>query len=726
MESENRVSEAISRCRTFKRKIGPFQINLNPVVSIISAVIIWGLMIWSIVDTERASREMGKGKAWISETFTWFYIITQDAWFLFLIIVYFSKYSNMKLGRDDEEPEFSDVSYFTMLFSAGIGIGLFYYGVAEPLFHYHPGEEYGNRFWNRYTDNQRAQDAINITFFHWGIHGWIVYTLVGLLMAFIAYRKGLPMTIRSCFYPLLGDRIFGVVGDIIDIISVVPTMFGIATSLGIGVLTLNSGLNRMHSGVEETTNNQIIIIWAVTCLATISVVSGLKVGIRRLSEVCFGLGIFLMLFVFFHDNTWFFLNLYVQSIGYYFQYLVQYAFHTDAFAQLANAPDGKQAPNWMADWTVFSWGWWITWSPFVGMFIAKISRGGTVRNFINATLTAPILYIFIWFTIFGGAGLKMERDAAIAGINCSSELGGTNATEPLNRLFRLSCRTESQMYFDVIQQYGNNLGGFLKVVSLISAVLYFVTSSDSGSLVIDCLTANGNPNPPVIQRVFWAFTEGACTTTLLKAGGTKAIDALQSFAIALGLLYAVILNLMCLSLWRTMQMEAGDYDHHRNTFSSSLISVFDKPSWRRVLDILIWIVAPWWPAGRAAGMLYMKSPVRYMVVMASLFYGWVLLEILQVVEPGLAYVGWVVLIFFFVYLASIRLAIREHFEIKSSTIEDAILVSVFYPLAVDQMYRHMLIEGKSKKDDPGTGSVDLPEVFINEKNDECQQKLETV
>lgn len=569
---------------------------------------------------------------------------------------------------------------------------------------------------------------MNITFFHWGIHGWIVYTLVGLLMAFIAYRKGLPMTIRSCFYPILGDRIFGIVGDIIDIFSVVSTMFGVATSLGIGVKTLNSGLNRMHSDVEETTNNQIIIIWSITCLATLSVVSGLKLGIRRLSEVCFGLGIFLMMFVFFHDNTWFFLNLYVQSIGYYAQYIVQYAFHTDAFAQLDNAPDEKQAPNWMDEWTVFYWGWWITWSPFVGMFIAKISRGRTVRSFINATLSAPILYLFLWFTIFGGAGLKMERDAAKAGINCSSILGGANSTEPFNRMFRLSCRTDSQMYFDVMQQYGNNLAGFLRVVSLISAVLYFVTSSDSGSLVIDCLSANGNPDPPIIQRIFWAFTEGACATALLKAGGEKAIDALQSVAIAAGLLYAVILNLMCVSLWRTMQMEAGDFDHYRNTFSSGLVSVLDNPSLRRFLDIAVWIVAPWWPAGRAAGMLYMKSPYRYMIVMATLFYGWILLEILQVVEPGLAYVGWVIICFFLAYLTTIRMDIREHFEIKSSIIEDAVVV-IFYFLAVDQMYQHMQIQEQTKKDDPGAGSylmktVDAPEIVKGGNGN--QQKPEIV
>ena len=512
------------------------------------------------------------------------------------------------------------------------------------------------------------------------------------------------MTIRSCFYPILGDRIFGTVGDIIDIFSVVSTMFGVATSLGFGVMTLNSGLNRVSSSIEENTNNQIIIIWVITCFATISVVSGLKLGIRRLSEICFGLGLFLMLFVFFHDNTWFFLNLYVQSIGYYIQWLIQYAFHTDAFAQLGNAPDGKEEPNWMEDWTIFYWGWWITWSPFVGMFIAKISRGRTVRSFINGTLSAPILYLFLWFTIFGGAGLKMEREAALNGINCTSEFGGTNATEPKDRLFRLSCRADSQMYFDVIQQYGDNLGGFLRIVSLISAVLYFVTSSDSGSLIIDCLSANGNPDPPIVQRIFWAFTEGACATALLKAGGKSALSALQTVSMAAGMLYAVILNLMCVSLWRTMQIEAGDYDTCQSQFSSSLVSVFDSPSFKRFLDILIAIVAPWWPAGRAAGKLYQKHPWRYMVTMAVLFYGWVLMEILEIVEAGLAYVGWVVLCGFFAYLVGIRLAIRDNSGIRSTLAEDAIVVILFYPLAVDQMHQHMLAEEKNKKDDPGLGS----------------------
>ena len=344
-----------------------------------------------------------------------------------------------------------------------------------------------------------------MTLFHWGVYAWVVYSLVGLCMAFATYRNNLPMTIRSCFYPLPGDWMYGVIGDLIDIISIVSTMFGVCTTLGLGALTLNSGVNRVSSKVSESINNQIIIIWVVTSMATISVITGLKVGVRRLSEVCFGLGVALMLIILFYDNTFFLLNLYVQSIGYYLQNFTQIGFHTEAFAQLGNAPDGRQAPQWIDAWTIFYWGWWVSWSPFVGMFIARISRGRTIRSYINATLTAPILFSFLWFSIFGGAGLNMEREAALKGINCSDEFGGTNSTKPLGRLFRLSCRGESQMYFDLLQQYGD-IGQFLNILSLIAIVLYFVTSADSGSLVMDSSAANGNPDPPIIQRIFWAFT----------------------------------------------------------------------------------------------------------------------------------------------------------------------------------------------------------------------------
>ena len=699
--------------RTFKAKLGPFHINLNPVVTLISASVIWGFAVWAMVDTDNVTEYMAEGKRWITDKFTWLYIGTQDAWFLFVLVVYFSKYGKMKLGRDDEEPEFSDAAYFTMLFSAGIAIGLFYFGVAEPIYHYEPGTPYGNRYWGRYSDNQRAQDAINLTLFHWGIHGWIVYAVVGLLMAFVAYRKGLPMTIRSCFYPLIGDRMYGWMGDLIDSLSVIATMFGVCTSLGIGVVTINSALNRVNSDIEENTNNQIICIWVITAIATISVISGLKIGIKYISEVCFTLGMFLMMFVLFYDDTWFLLNLYVQSIGYYIQWIIQLGFHTDAFAQLGNAPDGKQAPDWMDGWTIFYWGWWIAWSPFVGMFIAKISRGRTVRNFINATLTAPIFYTFLWFCIFGGAGLRMERDAALKGIKCSSGLGGTNATEGLDGLYRLSCRKQTQMYFDVLDQYGENLSGLLRVVSLIAMVLYFVTSSDSGSLIIDCLSANGNPEPPVLQRIFWALTEGACATALLYTGGSKALTALQTVSIAGGLVYTIILNFMCVALWRVMKEEGGDIDPDARYFPNSIFAFFDFTTAQKTINVVVSIFAPWWLAGKTAGKVYGQKSWPHMLTLGSLFYGWIALLIFEILEDGLAYIGWVVLCGFFAYVTGIRLRVRARYQISGTMSEDALAVVFLYPLAIDQTYEAVLLDGnysassKEKRPQPTAADIGL-------------------
>ena len=517
-----------------------------------------------------------------------------------------------------------------------------------------------------------------------------MYVLVGLLLAFVGYRKGLPMTIRSCFYPLIGEKIFGWMGDAVDILSVCCTMFGVCTSLGIGVMQMNTGFNRLFKQIENSVRNQIIIIWCVTACATASVVSGLKVGIRRLSEICFTLGMFLMMIGFFYEDTWHSLNVYVQSIGYYLQWIVQLGFHTDAFAQLGNAPDGKQAKGWMNDWTIFYWGWWIAWSPFVGMFIAKISKGRTIRQFINGTMTAPIIYTFLWFCIFGTAGLKMERDAESANINCTSPLGGAKGTEALNGMFRLSCRETNDMWFDVMSQYGD-LGTFLSIVSLISIILYFVTSSDSGSLVIDCLSANGDPEPPIIQRIFWALTEGACATSLLYAGGKSGLTALQSMSIASGVPYTILLCFMCVSLWRAVKMEAGDLDQYGPQFTTGLLDVLSSPTASGVGKILVAIVAPWYPMGQAAYKIGGSKDRKwlYMLILAVPFYLWIVLLALEPVVDGISYVGWTVLFAFFAYATAIRNAIREKYNIYGSMVEDFFAVMITYPFAATQMEHHV-------------------------------------
>ena len=544
---------------------------------------------------------------------------------------------------------------------------------------------------------------MNLTFFHWGIHGWIVYVVVGLLLAFLCYRKGLPMTMRSCFYPLIGDKIYGWMGDFIDILSVVCTMFGVCTSLGLGAIQLNSGFQRLNSNIEFSTINQIITIWGVTALATVSVVSGLKLGIRRLSELCFCIGMLLMLVVLFYDDTWYLLNLYVQSIGYYLQYVLQLGFHTDAFSQLSNAPDKLESSEWMNDWTIFYWGWWIAWCPFVGMFIAKISRGRTIKQFINATLTAPIFYSFLWLSIFGGAGLRMERNAASANITCSSSLGGKKATLNFEGLYRLSCRSKNDMWFDVMDQYGD-LGGFLSVLSLIGIILYFVTSSDSGSLVIDCLSANGDPDPPVPQRVFWALTEGATATALLYVGGADALNALQAVSIAAGLPYTILLCFMCVALWRTVQMEAGDLGPIGPQFKVSLFAPLSSPSCNGTFKFLIAILAPWYVIAHAADRRKPRNSSRrlafHMILMGVPFYAWIGMMIAELVPvTGISYVGWAVLFLFFGVATAIRTGIREQDGIHGNMVEDFFVVMLLYPFAAFQMDQHSYYKQKKKNGD---------------------------
>merc|ERR1719361_270139 len=409
------------------------EIRFNPIVSITAIALIWGFVAWCAIQGEDVP--FTKWKAWIVAKFTWLYVGSQDLWAVFAIVLYCSKYANIKLGKPDEKPEFNDVTWFMMLFACGIGVGLFFYGVAEPIYHYTGKNRYSAD--STMPDNTLAQIAINVTLYHWGIHGWIVYSLVGLLLGLMAYRENLPMTMKSCFYPLMGDRIFGWMGDLIDVVSIMTTLFGVCTSLGLGTRQLNAGLHMINSDIpDDSTWIQVVSIWCITAIATISTVSGVGMGIRRLSEICFMVGMFIMTVAFFMDDTFYILNLFVQSIGYYFQYITQLGWHTDAFEQVLPSyggvenrhrfiPEGFDRPDgpedWMDDWTMFYWGWWISWCPFVGMFIAKISRGRTIRSFINGTITIPVVYSFMWMVLFGGIGIRQERAAGQLGLCCKDD-----------------------------------------------------------------------------------------------------------------------------------------------------------------------------------------------------------------------------------------------------------------------------------------------------------------
>lgn len=490
--------------------------EINPPVFFGSAILIIAFVIFAAFFSDTASSVFTATQSWIVNTFGWFYLLAVGFFLIFSIGLAMSSYGAIKLGPDHSEPDYGYLSWFAMLFSAGMGIGLLFFGVAEPIMHFSsPPVGQGG-------DIEAAREAMSITFFHWGLHAWAIYAVVGLSLAYFGFRHNLPLSIRSSLYPLIGERIYGPIGHTVDIFAVLGTMFGVATSLGLGVLQVNAGLTYMFGLPAESVGLQIGLIAGITLLATISVVAGLDSGIKRLSELNLGLAILLLLFVLFAGPTLFLLQTLVQNTGNYLSEVVNKTFNLYAYE-----PNG-----WIGGWTLFYWGWWIAWSPFVGMFIARVSRGRTIRQFILGVLFVPVGFTFMWMTFFGGTAINMELG------NLAGVISGAVSENSAIAVFSMF----EHMPLSMISSG----------LATILVITFFVTSSDSGSLVIDMITSNGHPKPPVWQRIFWALTEGCVAAALLIAGGLK---ALQTASIAGALPFVVIMLLMCFGLMKGLRME---------------------------------------------------------------------------------------------------------------------------------------------------------------------------
>ncbi len=500
--------------------------DIHPQVTFWSAGFLLVFIGWTLIFQDTASDVFGEILSFINEKLGWLYVIDFNI-FLFMALYFaFSRYGKIRLGGPYSRPEFSTGAWYAMLISAGIGIGLMFWGVAEPIYHLASppplfGAEPGT--------GEAAKAAVATTFLHWGIHAWALYGLVALALGFFAYNRGLPLTFRSIFYPILGPRIYGNWGNAIDTLTVVATLFGLATSLGLGAQQAAAGLNKLYD-LPSGTGFQIVLIAAITGLATISVVAGLDAGVKRLSQLNIYLAGAFLVFVALVGPTLFILSLFVQSTGYYVQIIPEFGFWNEAFT----------GTNWQAGWTIFYWGWWISWSPFVGMFIARISKGRSVRELLTGVIFLPSALCFLWFSVFGGAAIDLqlsgERDVATAVNN--------NVATAL---------------FDMLEAFP-----LTEVVSLIGVLLlvsFFVTSSDSGSLVVDHLTSGGKLDSPKPQRVFWAIMEGAVAVVLLLGGG---LSALQTAAVSTGLPFALILLVMLWSLKKAFNEELdlleGHYD----------------------------------------------------------------------------------------------------------------------------------------------------------------------
>ena len=489
--------------------------KMNPNVFWGASLIVGLLLAVAVAAPGESDRLFQAAQAWVIDTFGWFYILSVAGFLLVVLALAFGPTGALKLGPDDSEPDFPYVSWLAMLFAAGMGIGLMYFAVAEPIQHYAtPPEAQPGTF-------DAAREAMVITFAHWGVHAWAIYALVGLSLAYFAHRTGLPLTLRSGLAPLLGIRINGPIGVAVDILAICGTLFGIATSLGLGVSQINSGLSYL-TGLPNTPWMQVGLIALVMAAATASVLTGLDKGVRRLSELNLVLAVLLMLFVLAVGPTGFLLKALVQNFGLYLDH-----FFVRTFNLYAYEPRG-----WMANWTLFYWAWWIAWSPFVGMFIARISRGRTVREFVIGVLLVPTGFTFLWMTIFGNTAISLDMGAAAGAISQA-------VTADL-----------STAIFQFLEELPGTAITSTLVVLLVA--VFFVTSADSGSLVIDTIASGGADDTPRWQRVYWCSLEGLAAAVLLLAGG---LGALQAATLVAALPFAVIMILLAAGLVRQMNAD---------------------------------------------------------------------------------------------------------------------------------------------------------------------------
>lgn len=489
--------------------------HLNKPVFFCATAVILLLLSFSSFQGDLTSQFFNSIQASIIENGSWFYVLSVAIILIFAVYLGLSKYGDIRLGPEHSTPDYSISTWIAMLFAAGMGIGLMFFGVAEPIMHFMAPPS---------ADKQTllaAKEAMKITFFHWGLHAWAIYAIVALILAYFGYRHKLPLTLRSALYPLIGDKIHGWPGHLVDIFAVIGTVFGVATSLGFGALQVNSGLNYLFN-FEVTTGHQIMIMVGVTALAAISVGTGLDKGIRRLSEANMILAILLLSLIFILGPSVFLLQAYVQNIGNYLSDIVRITFNLFAY----------EKSDWIGGWTIFYWGWWLAWAPFVGLFIARISRGRTIREFVIGVLFFPTAFTLLWMTIFGNSAIELVFN------------------QGAKDLADMVSNDSSVALFVFLEHFP--LSSVLSFLSVLMIVIFFVTSCDSGAMIIDMLCSNGRNDTPLWQRLFWAITVGLVAAILLLVGG---LSALQTMTIASALPFTIILLISIVGLMNALRVE---------------------------------------------------------------------------------------------------------------------------------------------------------------------------
>lgn len=501
---------------------------ISPRVFWPALLVILFVSIFAIVAPNTSARLFGETQNWIVANLGWYYMIIVAVFIVVSVCIAFSRLGRIKLGRDDDKPEFGVLSWFSMLFAAGMGIGLVFYGVGEPLTYATVQPKPG---WEG-DQAELAGLAMAQTFVHWGLHPWAIYAVIGLAIAYAIHRRGRPVSIRWSLEPLFGERVKGWVGDVIDVLAIFGTVFGVATSLGLGVQQISAGMAEI--GVVDRASNTllVVLILAITLIAMISVISGIGAGMKWLSNINLSMAGVLLISVLLLGPTLFLLQNLTESIGFYLANFMQMTFDVGAY-------QSGEATIWFADWTIFYWGWWISWSPFVGIFIARISRGRTVREFIAGVMLVPTLVGFIWFSVMGGSGLYRQ----LFGAGDLVENGEVNVESAL---------------FAVLGDLP--FGTIFSVLGILLVAIFFITSSDSGSLVVDMLASGGHPNPPTWSRVLWSVLEGLVAIALLLAGGLR---SLQAAALATALPFSIVLLLMAWATVRALRIDHRVLDRAR-------------------------------------------------------------------------------------------------------------------------------------------------------------------
>ena len=524
MSDENETDHVVGQDNITKT-IGPFGLDIHNPVFLVSGLTIFAFVIGTLIAPEAATELFKSMRNWVTVKFDWFFLLAANIFVLFCLLLIVTPVGKIRLGGTEAKPDYGYLGWFAMLFAAGMGIGLMFFGVSEPISHFSSSVAEGAGSPDSWAPlNGAAGDpeaamklGMAATIFHWGLHPWAMYAVVALALAFFSYNKGMPLSLRSAFYPIFGEKVWGPVGHVIDTVAVLATIFGLATSLGFGASQANAGLNFLF-GVDDSTTTKILLIVGITAVALFSVVRGLDGGVKRASEINMVLAFLLLIFVLLVGPT-------ADLIAGFFSGLGAYVTNLPALSN----PFGREDANFSQGWTAFYWAWWISWSPFVGMFIARVSRGRTVREFIICVLLIPSFVCVLWMTTFGGSALQQ--------IVVDGYSGAQDAATEL-RLFAMLSELP-------LTQITSGIG-------IILVIVFFVTSSDSGSLVIDTITAGGKTDGPLPQRVFWCVFEGLVAIALLLGGG---LAALQAMAVTTGFPFAAVLLLMCVSLWIGLRSE---------------------------------------------------------------------------------------------------------------------------------------------------------------------------